>query len=341
MLLCGCLSCGTDARCLVHAIRAAEVRERERGRCWSEHDLCISAVPCVHCASRKPSLNLPERSSLSYVYSQGGFTGMSWAPAACAMKHDCCILAPDLRGHGLTSSSADTNADIDADADADADTRKGDHGDGDAESSDSDGEGEDGGGGCGNNALMSLESLTEDVTSLLVEIFTGGLLLQTRLPRTQRQQELEQQELEQDRSGSDGGSDPTIGCSATVRAGPPLRGPAGTSEHGEREDASRGTGAQIKDTPVVNSPGVVATGGSSGSVGGSCTSSPVKLLLVGHSLGGSIAVRVATAAEEVKRRSKGTAEVAGVVAVDVVEGTALTALDDMPEVRRGVKTALA
>lgn len=63
-------------------------------------------------------------------------------------------------------------------------------------------------------------------------------------------------------------------------------------------------------------------------VGAAC----LRLLLVGHSLGGSIAVRMAGAAEEFKRRCGGAAEIAGVVTVDVVEGTALAALDDMPKV---------
>lgn len=58
---------------------------------------------------------------------------MSWAPAAGIMKRDCCVLAPDLRGHGLTSSADDS--------------------------------------------LLSLETLTEDVVSLLAEIFTSGALI--------------------------------------------------------------------------------------------------------------------------------------------------------------------
>lgn len=44
---------------------------------------------------------------------------------------------------------------------------------------------------------------------------------------------------------------------------------------------------------------------------------------------------MAGAAGEFKRRCGGAAEIAGVVAVDVVEGTALAALDDMPEVGGG------
>ncbi|CAN0410869.1 unnamed protein product, partial [Laminaria digitata] len=62
----------------------------------------------------------------------------------------------------------------------------------------------------------------------------------------------------------------------------------------------------------------------------------LRLLLVGHSLGGSIAVRMAGAAGEFRRRSGGAAKIAGVVAVDVVEGTALAALDDMPEILRKI-----
>ena len=53
---------------------------------------------------------------------------------------------------------------------------------------------------------------------------------------------------------------------------------------------------------------------------------------MGHSLGGSIAVRMAEAAGDFKQRCGGAAEIAGVVAVDVVEGTAIAALADMPEV---------
>ncbi|CAN0317321.1 unnamed protein product, partial [Laminaria digitata] len=80
----------------------------------------------------------------------GGFTGMSWAPAADLMKRDCCVLAPDLRGHGLTASIPPADG-----VDGDLDNPIGD----------------------GKNDMMSLDSLAEDVTSLLVEIFSSGLLL--------------------------------------------------------------------------------------------------------------------------------------------------------------------
>lgn len=81
---------------------------------------------------------------------------MSWAPAASLMKRDCCVLAPDLRGHGLTASVPSR-----------------DHPDDDLN-------------GDGKNDLMSLDSLAEDVTSLLVEIFSSGLLL--RKPRPHQQE---------------------------------------------------------------------------------------------------------------------------------------------------------
>lgn len=55
---------------------------------------------------------------------------------------------------------------------------------------------------------------------------------------------------------------------------------------------------------------------------------------MGHSLGGSIAVRVAEAGADLKRQCGGRIEIGGVVAVDVVEGTALATLEDMPQVGR-------
>ena len=66
---------------------------------------------------------------------------MSWAPAAGIMKSECCVIAPDLRGHGLTKTSTSSR--------------------------------------CypgGDGSDLSLDTLAEDVTSLLVEILTNGLL---------------------------------------------------------------------------------------------------------------------------------------------------------------------
>ena len=86
---------------------------------------------------------------------------MSWAPAAGLMKRDCCVLAPDLRGHGLTTPTPPPVGGRDDDLDGPNDN--------------------------GRNDLMSLDSLAEDVTSVLVEIFSSGLLLRRQpWPRQQK-----------------------------------------------------------------------------------------------------------------------------------------------------------
>lgn len=261
--------------------------------------------------------------------SQGGFTGMSWAPAAGVMKRDCCVLAPDLRGHGLTSSaSTDTNTEHDTATNNDA--RNGGHGEHDHSEGDSDdssrGEAD---------ALMSLESLAEDVASLLVEIFTRGLLMSPQRQRQGQQQPLHAASLPPETPASSistspsssEGSNPTRGSTIAVGEDPPTRHVEEPNE--ERTDgtstsnASHASGATASNSSSNNSPATSPE---------ILAADPIKLLLVGHSLGGSIAVRVAGAAEELKRRCGGAAEVAGLVAVDVVEGTALASLDDMPEV---------
>ncbi|CAN0538620.1 unnamed protein product, partial [Ectocarpus sp. 12 AP-2014] len=97
------------------------------------------------------------------------------------------------------------------------------------------------------------------------------------------------------------------------------------------------TQPQRASPEIPSNDGAAEEAHSSSGSGSSSTGSPtIRLLLVGHSLGGSIAVRVAGAAEELRRRCGGAAEIAGVVAVDVVEGTALSALDDMPEILRKI-----
>lgn len=258
------------------------------------------------------------------------------------MKHDCCVLAPDLRGHGLTSSTG--TEDTKEDTTADTDTREGDHGDDDHGEGDSDDGSTDGA-----DALMSLESLAEDVTSLLVEIFTRGLLSQRQQQQGQpchQQQPLHTAPLPpvssqtppiadssaesgstpvSTRSTSSNKSSVPARCSAaTGGADPPVRG---------LEDTNKGSGGGGSSSSSAASHEPRVRGGSSPANSLEILpANPVKLLLVGHSLGGSIAVRVAGAAEELKRRCKGGAEVAGLVAVDVVEGTALASLDDMPEV---------
>lgn len=307
---------------------------------------------------------------------------MSWAPAAGLLKRDCCVVAPDLRGHGMTSSSSSSSSSSDAST----------------------------GGASGD--LMSLESLAEDVVSLLVEIFTSGVLLQ---PASAEREQVEAREksLPKDSSSSGGGGGGDfVGNSTAVAttvddAGAPQcaggfdkgdeRGgsappwleeeavgtekePAGAARHrrdGDDVERGRTRGAEETPTPTPTptNPGIplaAASGMSSVVVSGStgdaleagfeapkaaaCVSTATtpttttmattsdasfgctRVLLVGHSLGGSIAVRVARAAEDFKRRCNGTGEILGVVAVDVVEGTALAALDDMPEV--GGRTGL-
>lgn len=75
---------------------------------------------------------------------------MSWAPAAGIMKSECCVIAPDLRGHGLTRSVSSSYSSAGASL-----------GDADSESDSSD---------------LSLETLVEDAISLLVEMFASSLL---------------------------------------------------------------------------------------------------------------------------------------------------------------------
>lgn len=323
---------------------------------------------------------------------------MSWAPAAGFMRRDCCVVAPDLRGHGLTSSTLTTPR------------RSG---------GDSGGEGEGGDG----DDLMSLEGLAEDVTSLLVEIFTSGRLLLLPPQQQGRQQgrsfplagtrreppppaptgdnrsttSMSSVIHSSDSSSStaSGGKNTFVhtcdderGSVLLVEESTTTRTTAPTAavvvEHkdlrrysvmkGEEEgkkvaaaakpttmikgnghdsSASRRTMGSVAESqasltneggvllPVqgsaaVATPPVSVEGkfGGDGSEGG--TAACTRVLLVGHSLGGSIAVRVAGAAEEFKRRCCGVAEISGVVAVDVVEGTALAALEDMPEVSERV-----
>lgn len=289
---------------------------------------------------------------------------MSWAPAAGVMKRHCCVVAPDLRGHGLTSST-------DTDSPRASDANYADDGD------------DCGGAGGTDTPLMSLDSLAEDVTSLLVEIFSCGMLLQPQLPQRQKQQQKEQQQQQQQKQKQKqlkspqeqqqqqqqkqphqqtplqtasppphparAAKSPASSCSSSSSStGPPSGDPATAGAHPSprgSEDHERGvvttntntTGSATEprgDSPETPTNDVATEGPHSSSVSdSSCASSPtIRLLLVGHSLGGSIAVRMAGAAEELRRRCGGAAEIAGVVAVDVVEGTALSALDDMPEV---------
>ncbi|CAM9334565.1 unnamed protein product [Scytosiphon promiscuus] len=314
----------------------------------------------VRIAGRK----LAATNGVAVVIHGGGFTGMSWAPAAGVMKRDCCVIAPDLRGHGLTTSAnADGSTDSNTDAGAGKVALREGVDDGERDAGDRHGRGSGGGGGSrdGQGDLMSLESLAEDVKSLLVEIFTSGVLFRPTLPRRQQQrlpqqsEPLEHQDAELGEPGGAGvGAEEEERTQKNFRAGavppnPPSRPPikevddpaASTQEDAAASGAAEGradegNGGCAASTPPPPAPLAAAVAGGDGSSGDSSDGNPIRLLLVGHSLGGCIAVRVAGAAEEVKQRCRGKAEVAGVVAVDVVEGTALSALDDMPEILRKI-----
>lgn len=262
------------------------------------------------------------------------------------MKRDCCVLAPDLRGHGLTAST-DTDTEHGTAA-SNPDVGNGDDHHGHDQHAEGDSSDDGGSRDDGADALMSLESLAEDVTSLLVEIFARGLLSQQQQqPRQQQQQGQQQPPLQAETAptppipdsvansggktpassrstSSNEGRCPTSSSAATVGEDPPPRDVEETNEengggNSASCDASHATGARDSSSPAASSPEILPA-------------NPIKILLVGHSLGGSVAVRVAGAAEGLKRRCHGAAEVAGLVAVDVVEGTALASLDDMPEV---------
>ncbi|CAM9953005.1 unnamed protein product [Ectocarpus sp. 6 AP-2014] len=297
---------------------------------------------------------LAATNGIAVVLHGGGFTGMSWAPAAGVMKRHCCVVAPDLRGHGLTSSAG-------TDAPRESDASYADDGD------------ECGGEGGADTPLMSLDSLAEDVTSLLVEIFSCGMLLQPQLPQRQKQPKKEKQQQQQQQQQEQQQQQPqqqqqqtplqtisppphpppvakspasSSSCSSSSSSGSgggPTPPPRGSKDHesGVVTTTTTTTGSATEPqraSPETPSNDVTAEEAHSGSgSGSSSTSSPtIRLLLVGHSLGGSIAVRVAGEAEELRRRCGGAAEIAGVVAVDVVEGTALSALDDMPEILRKI-----
>lgn len=256
---------------------------------------------------------------------------MSWAPAAGIMKRDCCVLAPDLRGHGLTSSTDDSLLSLE-DLAKDIVSllveifRSG--------------------------VLIDRRSLAppqpQSQSPLVTEVEdltpTGDSseFLKPSERRTPTDNErtasvgMCRHRIHDGRTAprgcSDGAADSIgerepIGTSRPVDSGTDETSIDGAEVDGSTGCAESSEGVCDKDKGVGR-PRQYAGGGNGGHSDG-CT----KVLLVGHSLGGSIAVRVAEAAAEVKRRCEGRAEIAGVVAVDVVEGTALTALDDMPEVR--------
>lgn len=190
--------------------------------------------------------------------------------------------------------------------------------------------------------LMSLDALAEDVSSLLVEIFANNRL---RLPNHVQEERIDarsgqgegrvcchdqvlrsalQQQEQQEQPEQQGNQRQQQGHNNNLSASnESICAPESTNGHLETNSGSAVDNGSCNDIR-----------GNGGAAAASKRESPActKVLLVGHSLGGSIAVRVAGAAGELRRRCRGMAEIAGLVAVDVVEGTALAALDDMPEV---------
>lgn len=305
---------------------------------------------------------------------KGGFTGMSWAPVAALVKRDCCVLAPDLRGHGLTTSADDQDLSLDTLT----------------------------------HDVMSL--LAEIFTSGALSGTRNTKQQQHAQQEKQQQQQHHPGASEKitrplpaaDHSRNGGRpviqnvhqNDSATACASRAIAPQAALQNTPQSETPEKEDIPVSTGPDAPtSSSVVPTPGKISSCGvepatsdssarpaaaatpasiddiavdgvrvpakapcpdnpsdGSGRGGnkdgdGSCDAGrhgggedggsdlpPVKVLLVGHSLGGSIAVRVAAEAEEVKRRCRRKAEASGVVAVDVVEGTALAALENMPEV---------
>ncbi|CAN0437371.1 unnamed protein product [Ascophyllum nodosum] len=250
--------------------------------------------------------DLATSNGIAVVLHGGGFAGMSWAPAAGIMKSECCVIAPDLRGHGLTKTSTSSR--------------------------------------CypgGDGSDLSLDTLAEDVTSLLVEILTNGLLGRGyRRPNHGRKDGDESvgDTTARKSLGENGATEPFATEELQAESAP--NATAKSDPNGrdhlrpERvlEGVRRGSDSGASGTDGVTSSARISQGSRTMDPCDAAATGCSKVLLVGHSLGGSIAVRVAAAAEDFKRRCRGSAEIAGVVAVDVVGGTALAALDDMPEV---------
>lgn len=276
---------------------------------------------------------------------------MSWAPVAGIVKQDCCMVAPDLRGHGLTTSADDGMLSLHAMTEDvisllaeifTSGTLLGPRTSQKQPSSTSD--------GVSNPAEADRQSPVEgpeELQGASSAVYGGGY----RTPRSEvgsgNRDVVSPVGLNADEPKN---HDETTAASSTTLSGsrppatfsglpskPPPPAFQSTTEQGDRcaigsSDSDDSDGHIVSDGCIEN----VGTG--SGRNFGFATGNDdgnndcMKLLLVGHSVGGSLAVRVAGFAEELKRRCQGAAEVGGAVAVDVVEGTALVALDDMPEV---------
>lgn len=69
----------------------------------------------IDCADRNVSFNVyyaGNQGPVLYCIHGGGYSGLTWAMLAAQLKHTCRIVAPDLRGHGLTYSNDDMDLSI-------------------------------------------------------------------------------------------------------------------------------------------------------------------------------------------------------------------------------------
>ncbi|CAM9354819.1 unnamed protein product [Phaeothamnion confervicola] len=99
---------------------------------------------------------------------------------------------------------------------------------------------------------------------------------------------------------------------------------AGASAVAAAEAELSATAAALAPPAAVPEAGAAMTASAPASAAPATAATTVPILLVGHSLGGAVAVRLAA--------SQRVPAVGGVIAVDVVEGTALASLEHMAEV---------
>jgi pimeloyl-ACP methyl ester carboxylesterase len=70
--------------------------------------LYTHAVPARHSTFHVHVASLARASNgVALLLHGGGFTGVSWAPLVQHLAASCCCIAPDLRAHGLTTTSDD------------------------------------------------------------------------------------------------------------------------------------------------------------------------------------------------------------------------------------------
>ncbi|GAB4813324.1 hypothetical protein N2152v2_000370 [Parachlorella kessleri] len=229
----------------------------------------------VDCPSRRATLNVYQAGSSGPVVlclHGGGYTGLSWALFAQHLKGRCRVIAPDLRGHGLSTSSDDSD--------------------------------------------LSADTLAADVAALWVSLFGQGSSPSGDGPAAaaaaaaEAAAEAAEAGAGADTSPSDGSGDGPAADTPRLAAGAACSaGVAGTSETeavGTAGEATRPSAAPDAAAPPATPPPTV---------------------LVGHSMGGAIAVHAAAL--------NAIPSLEGVVVIDVVEGTAISSLPFMESVLRG------